>query len=105
MRIGRSVRSFFTGMIFPAIAVAVTAYFGYHFIYGPRGYHAYNDVEATLALHRTQLAVAQDARKRLEHRITLMQDGSVDPDLVEELARTQLMDGASGQVAIPRDVH
>jgi hypothetical protein len=25
-----------------------------------------------------------------------------DPDLVEELARTQLMDGAPNQVALPR---
>jgi len=25
-----------------------------------------------------------------------------DPDLVEELARTQLMDGANNQVAVPR---
>jgi cell division protein FtsB len=105
MRIKRSVRSFFGGLVFPAIAISVVAYFGYNFIYGPRGYHAYNDVKATLALHRTQLAAAQDERKRLERRITLMQDGSVDPDLVEELARTQLMDGAPGQVAVPRDTH
>ena len=25
-----------------------------------------------------------------------------DPDLIEELARTQLMDGAPNQVAVPR---
>ena len=105
MRIRRSVRSFFRALVFPAIAIAVTAYFGYNFIYGARGYHAFNDVQATLALHREQLALAQDARKRLQHRISLMQDGSVDPDLVEELARTQLMDGAPGQVAVPRDAH
>ena len=103
MRIKRSVRSFFGALVFPAIAIAVTAYFGYAFIYGPRGYHAYNDVQATLALHREQLAVAQDARKRLQHRISLMEAGSVDSDLVEELARSQLMDGAPGQVAVPRD--
>ena len=28
-----------------------------------------------------------------------------DPDLVEELARTRLMDGAPNQVAIPRNGH
>ena len=40
-------------------------------------------------------------RARLEHRIALM-DKNADPDLVEELARTQLMDGAPNQVAVPR---
>jgi cell division protein FtsB len=105
MRIRRSVRSFFGALVFPALAFAVTAYFGYHLVYGPRGYHAYSDVQATLALHQQQLASAKDARVRLQHRITLLEPGSVDPDLVEELARTQLMDGAPGQVAIPRDGH
>jgi cell division protein FtsB len=38
---------------------------------------------------------------RLEHRISLLKSG--DPDLIEELARTKLMDGAPGQVAVPRD--
>jgi len=105
MRIRRSVRSFFGALVFPAIALAVTAYFGDNFLYGPRGYEAYNDTQATLALHRQQLAEARDARQRLEHRISLMKPGSADADLVEELARTQLMDGAPGQVAIPRDAH
>jgi cell division protein FtsB len=91
--------------VFPAIALAVTAYFGDNFLYGPRGYQTYKDTQATLVLHRQYLAEARDARQRLEHRISLMKPGSADPDLVEELARTQLMDGAPGQVAIPRDAH
>ncbi|MBV9991181.1 MAG: hypothetical protein JOZ72_07790 [Alphaproteobacteria bacterium] len=39
---------------------------------------------------------------RLEHRIALMRPGAVDPDLVEELARGELMDGAPNQIAVPR---
>jgi hypothetical protein len=31
-----------------------------------------------------------------------MEDGHADPDLVEELARGRLMDGAPNQVAVPR---
>jgi cell division protein FtsB len=105
MRIRRSVRSFFSALVFPAIAVAVTAYFGDNYLYGPRGLEAYQDIQAKLAVHRQQLVEAQDARRRLDHRISLMKPGTADPDLVEELARTQLMDGAPGQVAIPRDAH
>ena len=105
MRIRTGVKRFFGRLVFPAIAVAVTAYFGYNFLYGPRGYVAYGNTEVKLAVHREQLQTAEDARHRLEHRIALLKPGSVDPDLVEELARTQLMDGAPGQVAVPRDRH
>ncbi len=31
-----------------------------------------------------------------------MKPGQVDPDLVEELARAELMDGQPGEVAVPR---
>jgi len=34
-----------------------------------------------------------------------MEGASADPDLVEELARGQLMDGAPNQVAVPRTAH
>ena len=37
--------------------------------------------------------------------ITLMSPGSVDPDMVEELARGQLLDGGPGQVAVSRTAH
>jgi hypothetical protein len=42
-------------------------------------------------------------RDHLAHRIQLMEGGHADPDLVEELARGQLMDGAPNQVAVPRN--
>ena len=44
-------------------------------------------------------------RARLEHRTALMRPGSADPDLIEELARSQLMLGAPNQVAVPRAAH
>jgi hypothetical protein len=34
-----------------------------------------------------------------------MRPGNVDNDLVEELARAQLMEGAPGQIAVPRAAH
>jgi hypothetical protein len=34
-----------------------------------------------------------------------MEPGHADPDMVEELARGQLMDGAPNQVAVPRTAH
>jgi len=100
MRIKRSVTRFFTVLILPAISMAVVGYFGTYAIWGNRGILALEDTQAELGIRQQQLAEVQANRQRLEHRIALMTGN--DPDLVEELARTQLMDAAPNQVAVPR---
>ena len=106
MRIRRSVLRTFSLSVLPAITCAVVAYFGYYAIWGERGVLALEDAQADLSVRQEQLAQVRDQRQRLQHRISLMQPGQVDPDLVEELARTELMDGAPGEVAVPRkDAH
>jgi len=100
MRIKRSVSRFFAVLVIPAITVAVVTYFGAYAIWGNRGVLALEDTQAQLGVRQQQLAELQAGRQRLEHRIALMEKN--DPDLVEELARTQLMDGAPNQVALPR---
>jgi len=101
MRIKRSVTRFFTVLIVPAVTMAVVGYFGAYAIWGARGILALEDTQAKLGIQQEKLAELQANRLRLEHRIALMTNNP-DPDLVEELARTQLMDGAPNQVAIPR---
>ena len=101
MRVRRSVVRIFGWMILPAVTAAVVSYFGYYAIYGERGYIALTAVQNHLTEASVSLGALTDQRQRLEHRIALLKSG--DPDLVEELARTELMDGAPGQVAIPRD--
>ena len=105
MRIRRSVTRFFGALVVPAITAAVVSYFGYYAIWGERGMLALNTVQTELGVQQDELAQAKDARLRLQHRISLLEPGKVDPDLVEELARGELMDGAPGQVAVPRDAH
>lgn len=80
--------------------MAGAAWFGYHALYGERGYVRLLTVRHELAQTRTELAELTGRRMRLEHRISLIKSG--DTDLIEELARDKLMDGAPGQVAIPR---
>lgn len=105
MRIRRSVTRIFVLSVLPAITCAVVAYFGYYAIWGERGMLALADTEARLGVQRELLTQARDDRTRLEHRIALMRPGSADPDLIEELARSQLMIGAPGQVAVRRQNH
>lgn len=103
MRIKRSVTRFFTVLVFPAVSLAVVSYFATYAIWGSRGVLALEDTRAQLGIQQAQLTLAQDNRLRLERRIALMKQQ--DPDLVEELARGQLMDGAPNQVALPRSGH
>ena len=105
MRIKRSVSRIFGVLVVPAITVAVVAYFGAYTIWGNRGVLALVDTQAQLGIQQQQLAGLQDNRALLEHRIALMEKSDADPDLVEELARGQLMDGAPNQVAVPRAGH
>lgn len=92
----------FAAMLLPAVSGAVAAYFGYYAIWGARGAMALADTQAELGVRKEELTQLRDQRLRLEHRIALMKPGQVDPDLVEELARGELMNGAPNQVAIPR---
>jgi cell division protein FtsB len=105
MRIKRSVTRFFMALVLPALTIAVVGYFGSYAIWGERGVMVLGDTEAKLGLQQEKLAQLTATRDRLAHRIHLMEDGHADPDLVEELARTRLMDGAPNQVAIPRSAH
>ena len=105
MRIKRSVSRFFTALILPCVTLVVVAYFGSYAIWGERGLLALEETQSKLALAQTQFSTVQGERDRLAHRIGLMEDGHADPDLVEELARGQLMDGAPNQVAVPRGAH
>ena len=101
MRIKRSVTRFIAVLIVPAITMAVVGYFGAYAVWGNRGILELEDTQAKLGIQRERLAELQANRTRLEHRIALMTENP-DPDLIEELARTQLMDGAPNQVAVPR---
>ena len=105
MRIKRSVTRFFTALILPCVTLVVVAYFGSYAIWGERGLLALEDTQARLSIAQADLTRVEADRDRLAHRIGLMQDGKADPDLVEELARGQLMDAAPNQVAVPRTAH
>jgi cell division protein FtsB len=103
MRIRRSVTRFFGILVIPAISAAAIAYFGYYALWGTRGLVALADVRAQLSVRQEQLASFSDQRTRLERRIRLLRNGAEDPDLIEEVARGQMLGSVPGQIAVPRD--
>lgn len=96
---------FFAASVLPAICTAVIAYFGYYTISGTRGYRAYAAVSAELAAQEQKLALIRGERVRLQHRVDLLESGHVDPDMVQEVQRDEMLGSVPGQVAVPRKNH
>lgn len=77
-----------TAMIRGAINVVMCGlclYFGYHTLYGPRGYYAWQEKKhlATQLTHQKTEILLQ--RETLQARVRWMRD-LVDPDLLEQYA-------------------
>src|ERR1700679_3334696 len=104
MRIRHSVGRFFLLSGFPAVCITTMAYFENYLVWGERGLLVLEDTEAKLGIARETLAQAESQEEKLFHRIQLMEGDQPDADVVEELARGQLMDGAPRQVSMPRTV-
>ncbi len=90
-------------MIVSVVCCAITLYFGYSGIFGERGLLAWNATQARLAMAKQELAEIHAKRRALEHRISLLDDSAIDPDLLEEVARGVLLETGPGEVAVPRE--
>ena len=91
--------------IIPAICITATLYFGYFGIMGPRGLLAWSQAEADLIVAQGEHAKLKGEREALQHRITLLDERALDPDLLEEVARSLLLQGHPNEVAVPREKH
>jgi cell division protein FtsB len=102
MRVRRRITQSAGLLIVPVICCAVTIYFGYAGIVGPRGLLAWSETEARLALSQLELSDIRTERIALELRIRLLDEHALDRDLLEEVARSTLAQGRPGEVTIPR---
>jgi cell division protein FtsB len=85
----------------PQVAAALAvAYFAYHAIEGERGVLAY--VKLTGELESAQQIARQVSGERaeLEHRVDLLSPDSLDPDMLEERARSLLNYGHPNEKVI-----
>jgi cell division protein FtsB len=99
----RRLSQSFSLMVVPAICCAVSFYFGYSGIFGERGLLAWNNSQAQLLIAKENLAELRGKREALQHRIALLDDKAIDPDLLEEVARGVLLESRPGEVAVPRE--
>lgn len=75
---------------FPALAILVIANFAGYAVLGSNGILQWGDYRRMKAERSVQLAALQEERDRLAHRATLLDPRKADPDLAEEMVRTEL---------------
>jgi cell division protein FtsB len=80
----------FGRLVLPAITIAFVSYFGYHCIHGELGLIATEKFEQQRLQRAQELSKLTDKRRQLERQVTLMSDGSLEKDMLDEIARYQL---------------
>ncbi len=72
------------------LAASLIGYFGYHALHGERGFLALRELKRDLAtVQRVEAQLAAE-RTLLDRRTALLRADNLDPDLLEERARTLL---------------
>jgi len=98
-------QSFLRGLAFPIVTLGLAAYFGYYLIYGNHGVINLTRVQHDIEVKQAELDHIRSQREALEHRVSLLRPESVDPDLLEEQARSRLGLTERDEVVILKDRH
>lgn len=70
--------------------MALLSYFAWYAEKGPRGFGFLEQLKTQAVQLENDLATDEAEMKRLEAKVSLMRPERVDPDMLEELARTEL---------------
>jgi cell division protein FtsB len=70
--------------------LTLLGYFGWHAFYEPRGFDRMEALNAKAAELDLAYAEIVKAREKLDQRVGLMRPEAIDPDMVDELARSTL---------------
>jgi cell division protein FtsB len=89
-------------LIVPAITIVFLGYFGFHAYHGEFGIDSQRQLEIQTATLQAQLDAIRLQRSQLEHRIKLLQDGSIEKDMLDEEAREALNLSHPDEVTILR---
>tara|TARA_R110002072_G_scaffold2229_3_gene18268 strand:+ start:691 stop:1017 length:327 start_codon:yes stop_codon:yes gene_type:complete len=89
------------GVVVPqVVGVCLVAYFAYHAVQGERGFLAYLRLSQELQQATSIQADLGQQRQVLERRVALLSPDSLDPDLLDERARSLLNYGQEGDLLI-----
>ncbi len=77
-------------LIIPMVSAAVVSYFGFHAWNGDYGLASKNRLETRIEILGERLDAARAERVEMERRISLLADGTMDRDMLDEYARHAL---------------
>lgn len=89
-------------LIVPAIALSFLAYFAFHAQSGKYGLEAKTHLVQDLADSQDRLDKLSAQRERLEKRVQLLHDGTLERDMIDERARQALNLAAIDEITILR---
>ena len=92
------LRSFFTALGRYVLAALLIGYFGVNAYTGDHGLRAREELDRQIGSLTSQIAEATAEREFWERRVKLLKSDSVDPDMLDERARSLL------DYADPRDL-
>ncbi len=100
MVIRTRLRRFLQGLVLYLGAAALIGYFAFHAYHGNHGIVAKRAFEQEAAALARERDAVHAERTEWERRIALLQPESLDPDLVEELARRDLFFGLPNDLVV-----
>jgi cell division protein FtsB len=80
--------------------LAMLGYFGWYAFHGARGYPYRDRLVAQLEFTTQAASDMTRQRQTIEDRVKLMRPESIDPDLLDELARRVLYVGKSNDIIV-----
>ncbi len=98
MRDSRRSLAFDLTVLFSSIAVL--AYFGWYGYYGPRSVEHEAFIKAEVVKYQAELKATQEKRNKLDARVALLRPQSIDPDMLDEMARKTLLFAAEEDFVI-----
>jgi len=89
-------------LIVPAISMLVFSYFTFHAYHGEYGIYSKILYDQRAAVLEKELESVREQRMRLEARVSLLQEGTLEKDMLDEHARRSLNLAHTDEIVILR---
>ncbi|KEC55515.1 FtsB family cell division protein [Bartonella koehlerae] len=83
-------RSIKMRFVLPLMTVGVLSYFSYHIYHGEYGLYSRNEVNQYIAELEKELQKLEAKRMLIEKRISLLRNGHIEKDMLDEYVRKNL---------------
>ena len=100
MSIAVEFRRRFVQAIVPVLGLGALVYLGFHFFEGERGLKASWSVDQRLTKAKAQYEKLRAERQRMESRVAMLREGSLNRDMLDERLRKMLNVVEPGEIVI-----